>query len=400
MTGRNHHIMRTGVCIAGGAALALMAGAVAGQGLGEKVEQTRHNLTASGPGPIKSAAGGESCRFCHTPHAANPIAPLWNRADPGNYYQTYDSSTLVATVGQPSGSSRLCLSCHDGTIALGQTFNAQNTGGAGTIFISQADRGFIGTDLSDDHPISFVYGPGVAATKGELAHPAAIPKSLPLDQNGQLQCTTCHDPHDDALGNFLRVDNQQSGLCRSCHQLDEWPVSAHATSTASLAGASADTWDNIAAASVRDAACESCHRPHNAGGRERLLRHEAEEDNCLNCHDGAVASTNILAQVQPFSAHDPSGKTGVHDPTENPTTMSAHVECADCHNPHRAGSGGADLAPLIKSAMKGASGMSSNGQPIATARYEYEVCYKCHSTRNVAEAPQVDRVLGSDNIAH
>ena len=77
------------------------------------VATTKHNLSASGPGQIKVAGETEICKFCHTPHSANPIAPLWNRDDPGAYYQTYESSTLTASVDQPSGSSRLCLSCHD-----------------------------------------------------------------------------------------------------------------------------------------------------------------------------------------------------------------------------------------------------------------------------------------------
>ena len=56
---------------------------------GSGVAETKHNLSASGPGPIKALGETEICKFCHTPHAANPIAPLWNRADPGTYYQTY-----------------------------------------------------------------------------------------------------------------------------------------------------------------------------------------------------------------------------------------------------------------------------------------------------------------------
>ncbi|MCC6680318.1 MAG: hypothetical protein IT445_05385 [Phycisphaeraceae bacterium] len=362
------------------------------------VQDTKHNLTASGPGTVKVGGGGESCRFCHTPHAANPIAPLWNREDPGTYYQTYESSTLVAHVPQPSGSSRLCLSCHDGTIALAQTYNSRNAPGGYTVYLSPQDRGYLGTDLSDDHPISFTYDSGLATTKGSLAQPAAIPPQLPLDHEGRLQCTTCHDPHDDSFGQFLRMDNRGSALCASCHQYDGWSQSAHATSGSSLSAAVVDSWDNLKAATVAEAGCESCHRPHSAGGRQRLLRHEAEDANCFNCHDGSVAQTNLVNAMNLLSTHPIATTTGVHDPTENPMTMTQHVECADCHNPHRASATGVRQAPFIQPALTGASGMNASGAAVTEARFEYEVCYKCHSTRNFAR-PVVDRYEGANNIA-
>lgn len=100
------------------------------------VRGTRHNLSVDGLGSTHAAPGGTSevCVFCHTPHAATqadlggtPLrAPLWNRRVPaGSTYTPYTSSTMDAqsiTDGlnaQPGGSSKLCLSCHDGTLAIG-----------------------------------------------------------------------------------------------------------------------------------------------------------------------------------------------------------------------------------------------------------------------------------------
>jgi predicted CXXCH cytochrome family protein len=364
---------------------------------GSNIAATKHNLTVSGPGPIRVAGQTEVCKFCHTPHAANPIAPLWNRYDPGAYYKTYESSTLVAKVGQPTGSSRLCLSCHDGTIALTQTYNSRNAPGT-SIFITSADRGYIGTDLSDDHPISFLYDSSLAAQKGQLLDPAMLPRQLALDPGRQLQCTTCHDPHDDKFGKFLTMDNSESRMCQTCHRITGWTSSSHSTSPASLAMAQGDKWDNIRATTVRGAACESCHRPHSAGGRQRLLRRELEKDNCLSCHDGTVASKNIAAALQRVSAHPVGKAPGVHDPTENPRTMSPHVECADCHNTHRSAATPAARAPYLKPSMLGAVGVASTGV-VATATYEYEVCFKCHGARNVVRSYLVDRVLVNNDLS-
>ena len=108
----------------------------------------------------------------------------------------------------------MCLSCHDGTIALTQTYNSNNAL-PGSVYITPQDRGYIGTDLTDDHPISFTYDAALAAKNTQLNDPASIPKALPLDQNRQLQCTTCHDAHDNRHGSFLVMANARSQMCVS-----------------------------------------------------------------------------------------------------------------------------------------------------------------------------------------
>ncbi|MBI1336894.1 MAG: hypothetical protein GC164_08020 [Phycisphaera sp.] len=365
---------------------------------GSNIAETKHNLAASGPGSVKTSGSANSCAFCHTPHAASPIAPLWNREDPGTYYQTYESSTLVASVGQPTGSSRLCLSCHDGTIALAQTLNPLNSPGHTQVYLAPGDAGYLGTDLSDDHPISFEYTSALATEKGQLKDPNALPTELPLESGQVLQCTTCHDPHDDRFGKFLRVDNTRSALCRTCHEIDGFDNSSHANSSASLASATNASWTNLKAQTVADAGCESCHRPHTAGGHQRLLRYEPEENNCLDCHNATVARTDIASLLNSISKHPVEQTTGVHDPTENPLTMREHVECVDCHNPHSMTASGTAQAPVIRPSMAGASGLSDTGLKLDKANNEYEVCYKCHSVKNFA-TPVVDRWLGTDNIA-
>src|SRR3990167_7233223 len=69
-----------------------------------QIGPTKHNLSISGPGPIKSTTEEEICVFCHVPHNARPGAPfLWNREDSTASYTTYESSTLYGVVGQPTG---------------------------------------------------------------------------------------------------------------------------------------------------------------------------------------------------------------------------------------------------------------------------------------------------------
>ena len=172
---------------------------------GGSIINTKHNLSVSGPGELRAEAESRICVFCHTPHrSVRAHAYLWNRSDQTTSYIPYQSSTLYATVGQPTGASKMCLSCHDGTIALGSVISEPQEipfrGGIRFIPASRPTR--LGTDLSDDHPVSFVYDSSLALQNGELIDPALLPPEVRPDGNQQLQCTACHDPHSDTYGNF------------------------------------------------------------------------------------------------------------------------------------------------------------------------------------------------------
>ena len=84
----------------------------------------------------------------------------------------------------------------------------------------------LGTDLSDDHPISFTYGTTLATADGELFDPtitaSGLGGNIDADMlfgatNDQLECASCHDVHDDTHGNFLIMSNTASALCLTCH---------------------------------------------------------------------------------------------------------------------------------------------------------------------------------------
>src|SRR5689334_8057584 len=173
------------------------ASAIGALGQQTSVVNSPHNLSTSGPGRIRATGEQQICIFCHTPHRASAIQPLWNRNMPVNAYRVYSSNTLSAVPGQPTGSSKLCLSCHDGTIALGSVLSRDQTiGMAGGITTLPPGKTNLGTDLSDDHPISFRYDSSLVSKNPKLIDPSAIPKNLRLDGQANLQCSTCHDAHD------------------------------------------------------------------------------------------------------------------------------------------------------------------------------------------------------------
>jgi predicted CXXCH cytochrome family protein len=340
------------------------------------VTDTVHNLAASGPGTVRATSVDAVCVFCHTPHNASPQRALWNRDLPGETYQIYDSTTLLGAPGQPTGASRLCLSCHDGTLAL-SSLRVPPPSGAGSLGPLQGPA-VLGTDLSDDHPISFLYSTALALRRGELVEPPALPPDVPLDAENQLQCTTCHDPHEDPFRQFLRVDDRGGALCTRCHRMREWSASTHATSPASWSGTGTDPWPRSPYTTVADNACESCHRPHAAGHGERILTQSREPEVCLVCHDGSVARHDLRSvfTVRP-STHPVDLGDFTHDPAENPLSMARHVACMDCHNPHQASSVPAS-APALSGRLRGVSGLTLSGAFVREASFEYEICLKCH----------------------
>jgi len=339
------------------------------------IANTVHNLTPSGPGTFKAPEATGLCLFCHTPHSANPQRGLWNRALSAVTYQLYTSSTLKAVVKQPTGSSRLCLSCHDGTLAMGTLLLTprwtQPTLGLLT------GRTVLGSTLADDHPVSFVYDNILAASRGELVYPASLPADISLDKNSELQCTSCHDAHEDRHPNFLRMDARGGSLCLGCHTKTGWNATSHASSLATWNGSGTKPWPNSAYANVADNACISCHRPHGAGHGKALLAQSGEVANCTVCHSGNVATRNIQNEFMKPSRHPIESAEWTHEPKEDATLMTRHVTCADCHNPHASNATTAS-APNVSGRLLGARGISQSGSVVVSASFEYEVCYKCH----------------------
>lgn len=199
-----------------------------------RVAGTRHNLSVSGPGEIRSLNETEICKFCHVPHSPVVAEPLWGHAlSSAAQYRTPALSRrggASEAAPQPDGASRLCLSCHDGTVAIG---NVHGSGGSirmsGSGRMTAARPGYIGTDLSGSHPVSLVV-PEVAQA-AEAADMGTRPRSIiealgqvRLDRSGKIQCTTCHDPHSDS--NFREgetphfwVKPSVSEVCVACHEL-------------------------------------------------------------------------------------------------------------------------------------------------------------------------------------
>jgi predicted CXXCH cytochrome family protein len=362
----------------------------------DSVVNSVHNLSVNGPGTIKASSEKDACVFCHTVHRANGATPLWNHSMSGvtNYivYRSQRLNDLNVIIPQPNGSSRLCLSCHDGTVALGNVSSRTSPiamqGGTTTM---PAGANNLGTDLSADHPVSFVYDSALASRDPEIKDPGQLTGAVKLDRQNQLQCTACHDPHNNQFGNFLVMDNTGSTLCLACHQPNSWSGSAHAISSAIVPAAISEKISGgtknlpgmkplaVKASTLAATGCESCHLNHNAGGKKFLMQSAVAEQNCFVCHNGTTVQKNVAADFDKTSVHPITLNSDSHRPDEDPVNPAErHVVCADCHNPHAANKSTA-VAPNLSGAMAGVTGVTAAGGIIKPAQKEYEVCFRCHA---------------------
>jgi len=232
----------------------VMVAAIALLGVGvaqASITSTKHNLSPSGPGTIKASGSqqnSEICIWCHTPHSANITAgnggPLWNKGNNATSYTMYGTTLALTTPdATPNGSSKACLSCHDGVSAINSMVNTSGPGGvfsaatptlvefgatpAGTARLMTGPTN-MGTSLANDHPVSIVY---TATTKASLRVTSTTFGTsgtiASLLRSSKVECSSCHDAHvasgdSTAQGSiagplFLRLANTNSALCLTCH---------------------------------------------------------------------------------------------------------------------------------------------------------------------------------------
>ena len=206
------------------------------------INGSAHDFGTS-PGAGGSSPEGEICIPCHTPHNAygpaggpftNTLVPLWNHLTtttaPSPYTGVTDSGTTYDAGTQPvAGVSLACMSCHDGTLGAWEYYLPGGGTQTGGTLIGSA---LLGTDLSNDHPVSIIYDTALVtadtATAGGvvgLRNPTVAPASNYLFPQtgvtgGLVECGSCHDVHNqgDSTASFLlKLDNTDSALCLECH---------------------------------------------------------------------------------------------------------------------------------------------------------------------------------------
>ncbi len=382
-----------------------------------RIIDTKHNLSVSGTGTVKALTERQTCVFCHTPHSPKPNSQLWNRQDPVGDYVLYSSEYLTnknyPSPSQPNAVSKRCLSCHDGTIALGAVYNVSPssiTMSGGITTMPEASIGYIGTSLADDHPVGYNYDP--------IADPELVARSFPwntrvkLDpdaSNGTVECHTCHDAHDNQHGNFLRMSNNNAELCNFCHNKTNWNSSAHRISNQAL------TPPGSSATTVGEWGCRNCHKSHSGAGKP-YLRPLVEENNCFTpgCHGSFLKGNNtkdIQTTYSKIFTHPTITVSGKHLNPDNAGSLNIpnrHAECEDCHNSHQAKKGlHTKRTNQVSNVLIGVRGVTPPNADIWTqpnqsnytieypSMQENQICFKCHSSYAFGIVPNgVTTIIG------
>lgn len=348
---------------------------------------SRHNLSVTGLYSVRAVTEEQRCVFCHGPHFNEASLGLWNHVESVAVQVPYASASLQATPGAPLlGPSRMCASCHDGTVPIGQVKNLEEVPALIAMQGANADgtmppgRTLLGTDFRNDHPVDFPYTGALTDGDRELADAGTVTGGL--IRRGAVHCSSCHDPHGTEHEKFLRQPWQDGVLCLKCHVKPGWSGSTHQASTTVFAAQGSQQ--------VKTLACMGCHQPHGAPeGAPRLLRDgailggAAIQQTCYRCHQppaqGGIAPDVKSQFAKPY--RHPVGEYPGHQPVftvatppEGSLNTSRHVECPDCHNPHR-------VTPRNK--HDGMRGMQLDGgvaDDVTQERdlFQYEICLRCH----------------------
>ncbi len=210
------------------------------------------------------------CTFCHTPHKAIQTQLLWNHTLSSEVFDWTDSDTTQGGTDRAAiqtswaGPTKFCLSCHDGTVAIGDInwFDKQAWAGAGSELNAVKHDGVndpyriagAGGELKGNHPVAhpFPYNNAagtyngatsgtMAVASGWVANPDTLGIRLftddgsggitagPTASQTGIECSSCHDPHNGANkvydSYFLRgkltgntaTDAATGYICLKCH---------------------------------------------------------------------------------------------------------------------------------------------------------------------------------------
>jgi len=205
------------------------------------------------------------CTFCHTPHKAASTLLLWNHTLSHSTF-AWDVAATTAGTALPSfagnvytGPSAKCLSCHDGSVSIGDVGwfsgggrtggNSLNSGGITNIKNQVGYYNRQRGNMTGTHPVAIPYplngAPSVyngSTTGARLATNDFVPDptgnnirlysdlgggqivgKVTAGQTG-IECTSCHDPHNKAANDVYFLRGKLVGatvadgyLCLQCH---------------------------------------------------------------------------------------------------------------------------------------------------------------------------------------
>ncbi len=195
------------------------------------------------------------CTACHTPHNASGTRLLWNHTLSSNTYQWTDTTSTIGGTPLPkilqtwTGPTKYCLSCHDGSVAIGSltnwlgkpaTLNNSTIGGG--------DQVGANGSMNGNHPVAFPYPANAtkstynSVTTGNAVDvntfvanpmtgnkirlftdtgPGGVQAGVTTGSTG-MECSSCHDPHNKtSVDDYFLVGklggDDNTYICLMCH---------------------------------------------------------------------------------------------------------------------------------------------------------------------------------------
>ncbi len=275
----------------------------------------------------------KECAICHydwvdtffTEHRGTELVPLPARS--------------------PTADAEMCFSCHDGS-----TVDSRKH-----VFNDRQHQ--VGVTPSDK---------------------ITVPEKFPLDEQGKMTCATCHSAHGVSTEPgiektiFLRTSNNNSRMCRMCHEGKEaGPESGHHPVDETALTVSKEIYDygGYTGDAPDQVICETCHMAHGGFTDKRLVlpvdRPGRYPVLCEACHGktpgrSETRSMNRFSHsvdVMPDSAQIPKAwESG----TAVRLGMRGEVVCVTCHVTHE--------APVKESLLQ-------------TSNAQNSMCLQCHESQ-------------------
>ena len=220
---------------------------------------------------------------------------------------TYTAEKMVAT-------PEMCYSCHDGSVADSRAWIYHNR----------------------QHPVDKPPPAGMP-----------IPKSFPLDEEGKMNCATCHTPHALPSGPgsketfFMRVSNRNSAMCPQCHGDRSGGIVAGNHPLGSFKNPIPQQLIDLKAKvgeKPNQLICQSCHVVHGSPTKSLLVKPSDDSSLCLACHrdlspltpDGRKRPVHVV-NVVPKTAEIPAWL----EQNGSKRGKDGEIICQTCHRVHK-----------------------------------------------------------------
>jgi predicted CXXCH cytochrome family protein len=260
-------------------------------------------LPATVRGQNHGEGGGARCATCHISHdpRAGPYLLTPMPESEGSRTLGIAGATAGLGTGLSIGSAS-CLACHSTPDARARTRVAKERPEW-----SATTEGFLGPDLSDDHPLArFGEDRGASGTTAALSRgvrsarrrSTSTPRPV-ADILTAPECMTCHDVHGRQSVTGLAQTERET--CLGCHDPPTYGMQEHS-----------------------GLLCTACHDLHG-GAEESLLTDATPDLLCLSCHVSGGLTGN--GEGMAIAASD--GNAHFNQPG------ATSGRCLDCHPAHR-----------------------------------------------------------------